>query len=160
MLGSAYFGAGALLCVGLAKALKLVLRESRPVGTTYKVTYGMPSTHSATISYYATFITLSCAYLPIHPLFFHTWFDGPINSTIVRWFVWPTAPLVATVVASTVCASRINLGHHTIKQVMGGVCVGVSFGALWFSWWKMGGAQTIAWWAVSFLPDFIQGLIR
>ncbi|KAG8820352.1 hypothetical protein FRC19_008945 [Serendipita sp. 401] len=84
MLGSAYFGAGALLCVGLAKALKLVLRESRPVGTTYKVTYGMPSTHSATISYYATFITLSCAYLPIHPLFFHTWFDGPINSTIVR----------------------------------------------------------------------------
>jgi hypothetical protein len=39
-LGSAYFGAGAMGCMGIVKLLKHLLREKRPVGTTYKITYG------------------------------------------------------------------------------------------------------------------------
>ena len=85
--GVTYFVAGAVLCSITVKAVKRIFRQPRPVHlnpTHQKITYGsvnmcfywssslnfsssrMPSTHSATITYYATYVPLACLYLPIH----------------------------------------------------------------------------------------------
>lgn len=39
-LGAAYFGLGAIGCLGVVKICKQLFREARPAHTTYKVTYG------------------------------------------------------------------------------------------------------------------------
>jgi len=67
--GVAYFGVGAVVCTVTVKLLKRILRQPRPARHSQKKkTYGMPSTHSASITYFAVFIPLACAYLPIQPL--------------------------------------------------------------------------------------------
>lgn len=149
-LASAYFGLGAIGCMVFAKILKEILREKRPVGTTYKITYGMPSTHSATISYYATFIALAATRLPVHPSL----------SSVPPKFINPIAPVLMTVTSLVICISRIRLGHHTLKQVGAGITVGTLFGLGWFAWWSTGGAQDIAWGVVEYLPSFLRSYIR
>lgn len=110
----------------------------------------MPSTHSATISYYAAFITLAARNLPVHPTL----------SSVPLFLINPVAPVLAVSCASVVCVSRIRLGHHTIKQVAAGICVGVVFGTGWFWLWSKGGAQDIARGLVDLLPNFISTLVR
>ncbi|CAG7847956.1 SubName: Full=Uncharacterized protein {ECO:0000313/EMBL:CCA69456.1} [Serendipita indica DSM 11827] len=151
MLVSAYFGAGAIVTMAIVKVLKRIFREARPVGMTYKVTYGFPSTHSATITYYATFITLSCFYLPIHPAI----------SFLPRVIINPLIPLAAISGAAVVCVSRIRLGHHTLKQVGAGAIVGLIVGWLWFDGWAgRGWGKDIGWQLTEYLPYFIRDLIR
>ncbi|KAJ7632601.1 PAP2-domain-containing protein [Roridomyces roridus] len=90
--GVAYFSAGALACSLSVKVLKRAIRQPRPKKSTGKKTYGMPSTHSATIAYYAAFISLACAYLPLHP----TLPGGEaLLRTGVRMLVIPWATLIA-----------------------------------------------------------------
>ncbi|OJT05935.1 hypothetical protein TRAPUB_3225 [Trametes pubescens] len=128
--GVAYFTAGAVLCSLTVKVLKRCLRQPRPVITANgkrKKTYGMPSTHSAVITYFATYITLACMYLPIHP-------SLPASPALTR--VLP--PLVVVPLASTIALSRIWLGHHTWPQVTVGVAHGLLFAPLWFKLWTDG----------------------
>lgn len=88
----------------------------------------MPSTHSATISYFVTYITLACAYLPLHFSLLH-------GSTFIRVL----SPVVVLPWAATILASRVWLGHHTWPQVFVGAAFGLVFGSLWFEVWQRGG---------------------
>ncbi|KAI0657504.1 PAP2-domain-containing protein [Cubamyces menziesii] len=132
--GVAYFTAGAVLCSITVKILKRCLRQPRPDVTVVvngrrkkKKTYGMPSTHSAVITYFATYISLACAYLPVHPSF-------PASPMLSR--VLP--PLLVVPLAITIAASRIWLGHHTWPQVAVGVTYGLLFVPVWFKLWTGG----------------------
>ncbi|KAJ7774642.1 PAP2-domain-containing protein [Mycena maculata] len=118
-----YFGAGALACSLSVKLLKHGIRQPRPASQKQKKTYGMPSTHSATISYYATFLALACVYLPLHP--------SLPASTLVRALV----PVVVLPCATLIALSRIWLGHHTWPQVAVGCTYGVGFAGVWFTLW-------------------------
>ncbi|QRV97245.1 hypothetical protein RhiJN_25264 [Ceratobasidium sp. AG-Ba] len=125
--GIAFFGLGVIVVCLLAKKLKKVLRQPRPVGTD-KVTYGMPSTHSAAITFYAIYIILSANRLPIHP----------------AWH-FPASPYVRVIPsvislpwAAGVSLSRVGLHHHTMEQVLAGCLLGAITAGVWFQLWVSG----------------------
>ncbi|KAH9484290.1 putative J domain-containing protein [Psilocybe cubensis] len=127
--GVIYFTAGAVCCSLSVKVVKRLIRQPRPAhnpGRKMKVTYGMPSTHSATISFFATYILLACMYLPIHPSL------HPEHA----FRVFP--PLVCLPWAATIVMSRVWLGHHTWPQVIAGASYGVTFSLMWFAMWVGG----------------------
>ncbi|KAJ7109360.1 hypothetical protein C8R44DRAFT_884405 [Mycena epipterygia] len=124
--GVAYFGAGALMCSLSVKVLKRGIRQPRPALRNKKKTYGMPSTHSATIAYYATFVGLACVYLPLHP----SLPAGAMARVLVPIVVLPWATLIAL--------SRLWLGYHTWPQVAVGCAYGVVFAGVWFLVWTQG----------------------
>ncbi|TFL07386.1 PAP2-domain-containing protein [Pterulicium gracile] len=124
--GVLYFCTGAVGCSLSVKLVKRVLKQPRPEvtkqpGRRKKKSYGMPSTHSASIAYIGTVVALGCARLPTHPSF-PAW---------VAKYAWVPA-LGWTGVVSI---SRIWLGHHTKKQVAVGCLYGVGFALCWFSLW-------------------------
>lgn len=86
----------------------------------------MPSTHSAVIMYYATYVPLACLYLPLHPSLPPGW----LSITLPWVVVVPCASLIAV--------SRTWLGHHTWAQVGVGCLYGVLFAFLWFTSWTAG----------------------
>ena len=87
----------------------------------------MPSTHSATITFFATYITLAALYLPVHPAFPNDW----------RSRVLP--PLLVLPCASLIAASRLWLGHHTLAQIVAGVGLGIFMATGWYAAWVHGG---------------------
>ncbi|TFK42598.1 phosphatidic acid phosphatase type 2/haloperoxidase [Crucibulum laeve] len=126
--GVAYFTGGAVLCSFTVKLLKKVIRQPRPVVTSHTgrrtLTYGMPSTHSATITFFATYILLACTYLSVHP-------SLPQSNWISRLF----PPLITIPWATAIVMSRVWLGHHTWRQVVVGMSYGATFAAGWFALW-------------------------
>ncbi|PCH34020.1 PAP2-domain-containing protein [Wolfiporia cocos MD-104 SS10] len=128
-VGVAYFASGAVLCSLTVKIVKRFVRQPRPIQTKHdrqKKSYGMPSTHSATISYYATYITLACLYLPIH---------RSLPSSVLTRVVPPS---IAVPWAATIAVSRTWLGYHTWPQVAAGCAYGLLFTPIWFSLWTRG----------------------
>ncbi|KAI8989107.1 hypothetical protein BD414DRAFT_577814 [Trametes punicea] len=130
--GVAYFTVGAVLCSITVKLLKRCVRQPRPVtvvvnGRRRKKSYGMPSTHSAVITFFATYISLACAHLPVHP-------SLPSSPVLTRL----VPPLVVVPLASTIAVSRIWLGHHTWPQVAAGCAYGLVFAPVWFELWTRG----------------------
>ncbi|KZV87764.1 phosphatidic acid phosphatase type 2/haloperoxidase, partial [Exidia glandulosa HHB12029] len=126
--GVAFFLGGAVLCAVSVKGVKRLIRQPRPPNhLSRKTTYGMPSTHSATISYFAASVLLASGYLPLHPAF--------PNSPLFR----ASAALGMGVWALLVSASRIWLGHHSVLQVAVGSAYGIGFAATWFVLWTSGG---------------------
>ncbi|KAJ8520402.1 hypothetical protein ONZ45_g2792 [Pleurotus djamor] len=126
-----YFATGAVLCSLTVKLIKRAIKQPRPVVENklgkQKMSYGMPSTHSATILYYGTFVPIACTRLPIHPTL-------PTDPFVIRF-----APsLIVVSYAYTVAASRVWLGHHTWKQVIAGGAYGIAFAAIWFKLWEEG----------------------
>ena len=83
----------------------------------------MPSTHSASITFLATYILLASLHLPVHPLF-------PANIRLVPFIVVPYA--------SGVVWSRVWLGHHSWPQVLAGGSYGIVFATVWFEIWRSG----------------------
>ncbi|KAI0649910.1 phosphatidic acid phosphatase type 2/haloperoxidase, partial [Trametes meyenii] len=128
-VGVAYFVAGAVLCSITVKILKRCVRQPRPVivDGRRKKTYGMPSTHSAVITFFAAYITLACMRLPIHP-------SLPASPALSR----ALPPLVVIPLASTIAVSRIWLGHHTWPQVVAGCAYGLLCAPVWFWLWTSG----------------------
>ncbi|KAL0946916.1 hypothetical protein HGRIS_013077 [Hohenbuehelia grisea] len=125
--GAAYFATGALACSMTVKVIKRAIRQPRPKHPSQrKLSYGMPSTHSATIMFYATYIPLACANLPLHPRL-------PQSSSIRL-----LAPLIVVPWSTLIAVSRVWLGHHTWAQVAAGSLYGVAFAAAWFSLWTRG----------------------
>ncbi|KZT30874.1 PAP2-domain-containing protein [Neolentinus lepideus HHB14362 ss-1] len=126
--GALYVSIGATLCSLVVKALKRVIRQPRPLlrSGKKKVTYGMPSTHSASIAFFTTYICLSCAYLPSHP-------SLPSGQAIR---ILP--PILSLPCAVVIAGSRIWLGKHTLTQVAVGCGCGVIFAATWFYLWTHG----------------------
>jgi len=128
--GAIYFTIGAVTASRVGWLLKRVFRQPRPAHAREKWTYGMPSTHSTVIIYYATYITLACLYLtPTSP-----YSDCP-----------PLLPLAVVVPwAATIACSRVWLGHHSLPQVAAGSLVGATFALGWFWWWKNGADELIS----------------
>lgn len=108
-----------------AKVAKKLIREPRPdtpppestktAPVKTKQTYGMPSTHSTALSYYFFYL------FPILPL--------------VSASKWGERALLTAVCGTTIW-SRVELGYHTVPQVLGGAVVGAIGAFTWSSLWK------------------------
>ncbi|KII94108.1 hypothetical protein PLICRDRAFT_88372 [Plicaturopsis crispa FD-325 SS-3] len=125
--GVLYFCVGGVACSMSVKLIKRFIRQPRPAHPSqHKISYGMPSTHSATITYYASYIPLACAYLPIH-----TSLPSGTTTRIIP-------PLIVVPWAGLIAMSRVWLGHHTWLQVIVGCSYGLAFASVWFALWTNG----------------------
>lgn len=147
--GVVYFATGAVFCGFSVQVVKKIIRQPRPPNRRkLKVSYGcveakkafmlqelslirvychsMPSTHSATVSYYVVYIFLGCLYLPVHPTL-----PSGLSTRIFP-------PLITFPCVITVLISRVWLGHHTRLQVVAGILYGVTFASTWFALWTRG----------------------
>jgi len=124
-----YFVSGAVFCSRSVKLIKKVIRQPRPPVNhqgRQKSSYGMPSTHSATISFYVTYIVSASFYLPIH-------------SSLPSGRVSRILPVIISVPwAAMILMSRVWLGHHTWPQVFAGSAYGVAVALGWFKLWTSG----------------------
>ncbi|EKM82696.1 hypothetical protein AGABI1DRAFT_34460 [Agaricus bisporus var. burnettii JB137-S8] len=132
-VGVVYFAAGASTCSITVKLIKRAIRQPRPpphvlVGRRVKASFGMPSTHSATITFFATYIAIASWCLPIHATL-------PDHARFV--------PIVTTPLAMTIVMSRIWLGYHTWPQVAVGCAYGCSLAMMWFMLWTKGGVREV-----------------
>ncbi|KAI7827330.1 hypothetical protein BX661DRAFT_183071 [Kickxella alabastrina] len=110
----AHLNIGAVLCAVLAKGLKLIIRQDRPVDAkTKKTSFGMPSTHSASAMYFGTYLT----YLLI---------GDKINQPFTA------VPLANALAASAALLIFLN-GYHSIAQVLAGSFLGVAFATTWLN---------------------------
>ncbi|KAG1833595.1 hypothetical protein DFJ58DRAFT_822168 [Suillus subalutaceus] len=129
--GVAFFVTGALLCSKLAKLTKKAIRQERPSQCSgRKVSYGMPSSHASTCTFFAAYITLACLELPVHP-------------TFPRFVVF--TPMIVLPWTCMIAMSRVRLGHHTWPQIAAGTLLGVCCAIFWFKLWAedVGGIMTI-----------------
>jgi dolichyldiphosphatase len=102
----------------------------------------MPSTHSANMGYYATYICLASAYLPFH----HSLPDSPLTR-IVAYTIVPYSCLVVT--------SRIWLGHHNLEQVAAGCAWGFVVALGWFHLWTTCGLDRVGYDVEQLMLDYI-----
>ncbi|KAL1408921.1 hypothetical protein Q8F55_005735 [Vanrija albida] len=112
-----WFALGAVASTLMAKVAKKLIREPRPDtpdAVKEKKTYGMPSSHATALSYYF------CYLLPLLPL-----------ASGATWA--ERAALTAT--AGAIIWSRVELGYHTVPQVLGGAVVGAAGAAGWSALW-------------------------
>ncbi|KAJ2302839.1 hypothetical protein IWW55_003229, partial [Coemansia sp. RSA 2706] len=110
---SAFTVAGAVACTLTAKLLKLLLRHERPAHCPNRLSFGMPSTHSASIVYFATIMS----YIAADML--------PARRAI------PAAAGLCLLGAAAALSRTLN-GHHTLLQVAAGCGLGVSFASVWW----------------------------
>lgn len=104
---------GGIFTALLAKILKRVIKQKRPSGIVKKSSlldeymesqgYGMPSSHSMTLSYFAHYVSIKYGYygLPIYVFLLYT------------------------------MISRVHYGLHTIPQVLVGFVLGLLSAILW-----------------------------
>ncbi|KAI4527837.1 phosphatidic acid phosphatase type 2/haloperoxidase, partial [Schizophyllum commune Loenen D] len=126
--GVTYVPVCGLACSISVKFLKKIIRQPRPAHPKQrKKTYGMPSTHSAVVAYFSTYVLLASARLPIHP-------SLPSSPLITR-----TLPaLVIVPWATLVACSRVWLGKHSWIQVIAGCAYGALFASVAFCVWTGG----------------------
>ena len=86
--------------------------------------HSMPSTHSAVVAYFSTYVLLASARLPIHPSLPS---DPLITRTLPALIIVPWATLVA--------CSRVWLGKHSWIQVIAGCAYGTLFASVAFTAW-------------------------
>ncbi|CBQ68156.1 conserved hypothetical protein [Sporisorium reilianum SRZ2] len=131
-----YFTAGSLATSFTAKGLKRVIKQPRPPGSRVKKTSGMPSTHSATISFMGTYIILSSLLLPLHPSLSlsSNAAIGEAASLDGMTRVW--IAIVGAVAPVLVMWSRVRLGVHTPEQTWAGAALGVAKACIWFTVWN------------------------
>ncbi|SAM59043.1 uncharacterized protein UBRO_01122 [Ustilago bromivora] len=123
-----YFTIGSLATSFSAKGLKRVIKQPRPPGSRVKKTSGMPSTHSATISFMGIYIMLSALFLPLHPTFS---LDSSSDNVARIWI-----GLVGIAAPVLVMWSRVRLGVHTPAQTLVGAALGVAKACIWFTAWN------------------------
>lgn len=120
-----YFGAGSILSAITAKVLKRVLRQPRPVpvkqnpAIRIKQSYGMPSSHSLVMAYFAAYLT-------------RAWLSS--GGLVLFWLA-----LVTDAAAFAVMWSRIRLGHHSLAQVVVGFAIGTLLALTWHRLWAAKG---------------------
>ncbi|KAJ2786768.1 hypothetical protein GGI15_001260 [Coemansia interrupta] len=107
-------------CCAIAKLLKLLIRQNRPSRsnrkTQGKTSYGMPSTHSAAVIYFASYLV----YI-LHDL----------ASSHRRML--SALSVLAIAFGSVGALSRVFNRHHTLPQVLAGSALGVSFATAWWN---------------------------
>ncbi|KZO90211.1 PAP2-domain-containing protein [Calocera viscosa TUFC12733] len=128
---AAYFGAGTLVCTLSAKALKRLLRHSRPLtpGSPQPRTYGMPSTHTSAIAFQSLYILLTCL--------------SSSSPGLPRW-ARISLPAAYGAYAAGVAGSRIWMGHHTLPQVLAGAGFGAVFACGWSALWRDWAREEVA----------------
>ncbi|KAJ3025829.1 UNVERIFIED_CONTAM: Dolichyldiphosphatase 1 [Siphonaria sp. JEL0065] len=113
----------AAICLGqlvgevLNLAVKKVIKEPRPSShPMLSDGYGMPSSHSQFMAYFATCVLL------------HLYLKTSYKNSL-----WKHVISIATVsLAGIVQYSRIHLEYHTVQQVLVGIQVGTLLGLVWF----------------------------
>jgi dolichyldiphosphatase len=101
----------------------------------------MPSTHSSSIAFFGTYLSLCIARLKPHPRFLPHLLS---RSGDTEDFSLPIRVLLTGGVlygAGSVCWSRVRLTYHTPAQVLAGVAVGSSLAVLSFVVWQQRVAQ-------------------
>lgn len=113
----------------------------------------MPSTHSSSISFFGTYLSLSSLFLPLHPrvtslipfysLFLSPLGPGAVEPSFWRHFLTHWGERVTRISmaifflagAGSVCWSRVRLGHHTRAQVIAGISLGSTVAVCWLVLW-------------------------
>jgi dolichyldiphosphatase len=126
-----YFTIGSLATSFTAKGLKRVIKQPRPPGSRVKKTSGMPSTHSATISFMGTYIMLSSLLLPLHPSLILDRTSTQSDQMVRIWLA-----LIGVAAPVLVMWSRVRLGVHTRAQTLVGAALGVVKAIVWFTLWN------------------------
>jgi len=147
----AYFIIGSLVTNFAAKGIKLLLRQPRPVAsklsssslsavpstapsdthpsrkaiarlrTKQKKTYGMPSTHSTTVSFFMVYIVLALS-------------SSNTPSRVGRYKGWY---MLGTVIwGCAIIFSRVYLGYHTYPQILVGSGLGLLSAISWMQLWE------------------------
>ncbi|KAK6334952.1 Dolichyldiphosphatase 1 [Orbilia javanica] len=107
--------AGQLGCEAINYVLKRVIKEARPSNLKGKG-YGMPSSHTQFMFFFATYISLWIALR-------NKFIPKPIKTFLL---------LSLSALAVGVAGSRVYLHYHTVKQVLVGSGAGVVIGLGWF----------------------------
>lgn len=124
-----YFTMATLATSFSAKGLKRVIKQPRPPGSRVKKTSGMPSTHSASISFMGTYIMLTSLLLPLHPSIS---LGSQSHDDMTR--LWLALLGIAAPIA--VMWSRVRLGVHTPEQTVAGAALGVFNACISFLAWN------------------------
>ncbi|TXT10684.1 hypothetical protein VHUM_02189 [Vanrija humicola] len=120
-----WFSLGAVASTLMAKVAKKLIREPRPdspppdsnktAPVKSKQTYGMPSSHSTALSYYFFYL------FPLLPLATSSaWGERAVLTAVCALTIW----------------SRVELGYHTVAQVLGGGVVGAVGAVTWSTLWN------------------------
>lgn len=117
-----------------AKVLKKFIKQPRPPSKSGKTTYGMPSTHSASIGFMATYLTLACIFLLPHRRL-QRLLDMARVPAEWSWLERAGFSTLAIGFASSVWWSRVRLGHHTPAQVAAGAALGSTVALYFFGFW-------------------------
>ncbi|KAN0060200.1 hypothetical protein ACQY0O_007529 [Thecaphora frezii] len=124
-----------------AKGLKRLIKQPRPPGSRVKKTSGMPSTHSASVSFMGSYLLFCLASQP-------------------QPEAWTTTAALATLYVGLPVAvmwSRVRLGVHTPAQTVAGAALGVVKAGLWFTAWY--GVSDVLGWKVEGSGGFWTDLI-
>lgn len=160
-----FFGAGTLVAAGAAKALKLALRQPRPDGAQGK-TYGMPSTHSCAIAFFAVYLALTLLLLPLHARLAALALQLPRNPPQQETPIRVALAAIVLSSAGAVCWSRIKLNHHTPPQVLAGIALGSLVALAWLTLWVgvVPAARSVGLgeirWIEGYAPAFVLGGLR
>ncbi|KAF3922638.1 Dolichyldiphosphatase [Orbilia brochopaga] len=95
--------------------LKRLIKEARPTDLKGKG-YGMPSSHTQFMFFFATYISLWIA----------------LRNNAIQVAVKPLLLAVLPVLATAIAAARVYLHYHTTRQVLVGAGAGVVIGVGWF----------------------------
>ena len=116
---------GQLACEGLNWALKRLIKQPRPTGH-LGAGYGMPSSHSQFLGFFAAFFLLHF-YLNRPPLLKPRTL---INS--MRRFEHALAMVLIASISILTCYSRHHLHYHTPLQIVVGLSIGLAFGGTYY----------------------------
>ena len=105
-----YVGFGIFNAI-FCKVLKEMIKQPRPFQSK-KSGYGMPSSHTSSITYFLLVF----------------WFVG--SEYIKHPFCRLLVTLLATVYGSLACYWRVQAGYHTLSQILVGATNGLVFGTL------------------------------
>ncbi|XP_076763668.1 dolichyldiphosphatase 1 [Xylocopa sonorina] len=109
-------------CINLI--LKHTICEARPTKrANIHVEYGMPSTHSQFMWFFATYTTLFICIRLHHNN----------NSSILEKFWRITVIATCIIIAILVTYSRVYLLYHTSSQVLCGALIGIILATIWFT---------------------------
>lgn len=105
-------------------------RRKRRLGKLhFRVDYGMPSSHAQLVAFFVTYISLQLVLME------------PEGSP-GQWFLI----LLLQLYAWSVVWSRVQLGSHTVSQVLVGAGVGALYGMVWFAIWSWKVEEMIKHW--------------
>ncbi|CAG8630101.1 1262_t:CDS:1 [Cetraspora pellucida] len=114
--------------------MKRTIRQPRPTNSKQqKTSFGMPSSHSTTIIYFATFISLQLHTISLHEFF--SFISIHITQTFINTLIKLTLSSIVSLTALSVVWSRVALGYHTRNQVIVGMVLGFWLGIIWDRWW-------------------------